>query len=603
MIEDENDIAYSTAIRSYYVFVYCPKPQSITLTYRQLENTTIYTQNLLENRIQLFNVVSETPLNGSVFQINVSVNHLLSHTHGQQINIRFDNNQTILYDASHYTGNKASNMLYYILPVLCTVSPQPVQHFQVCMTVLQEYSAYTSELAKYLNSSSLHLIKFLGQFENEESPSLIVGLFIISRLLKEVDVPYKVSKYLTTRLRNYLDHVYSDVIFTESYNLPTSYHHMVKSLYDFIKRSCGSAFAGFLIWSFCSPIIDIDTVSFLSPVSDIIADTDLRLANSDLINYLLKRCSKGQPVILTALFSSISPISTIKCRSKILKLSQQFTELDYKSVDVEQIAAILSHRLRLASIDYSSQNFFITIKPILDHFSNFPSLFNSIDHWMPFRHLPNFAIEFDIPREMVFDLAITGIENEENVSNLYISTLGNVLVLIEGEKWLLLFEEFFKRVKSIAFDIGLQLREQCQKTIWKAMSANSEEFSEITNRVFGPDVCALYAGYFSASAFLENDTISEALRQCLVSQLPNIDLSPRAIGKDYVNIVAIMRCEWALTVDPVSMKKIAKAALKLVRSIKKRVETISSTGIRRLACLEKCADHIIETLNMTFPHV
>ena len=135
------------------------------------------------------------------------------------------------------------------------------------------------------------------------------------------------------------------------------------------------------------------------------------------------------------------------------------------------------------------------------------------------------------------------------------------------------------------------------------MSANSEEFSEITNRVFGPDVCALYAGYFSASAFLENDTISEALRQCLVSQLPNIDLSPRAIGKDYVNIVAIMRCEWALTVDPVSMKKIAKAALKLVRSIKKRVETISSTGIRRLACLEKCADHIIETLNMTFPHV
>lgn len=603
MIEDSEELGLRETKTSYYAFIFCPKPSAVELNYEPIENCTIYTQYLSEKRIVLYNLVPRESLGDTLFKINVLLHYTCSSSPGQPIYIGFENSSIMLYDASHYTGSKSTCMLYYLFPVLCTISPQPLQHFQISMTILNEYSAYTMELAKYLVHSNSNMIGFLSQFDDENPPSLIVGIFIVSKLLSEFTVTYKVSRYLISRLKHYLHFVYSSVIFVETDFLPIRYHPLIKNLYTFVHRNCGPAFAGFLIWSFCSPIIDIDTIHYLCPVSDIVNDADLNMANTDLITYLIKNCSKGQPLLFTALVSSITSLSILKIQSKTTKMANQWTELDFKSVDINQIASIFNQRLKTSSIDFSSQNFFLATKPILSHFPDFPSCFLIPDCCIPFRHLPNFVVNFDVSRDLVFELAMSSIDGEENVSNLFISTLGNIFVLIDGEKWLLLFEKFFTRIRPVSYSIGAQLREQCQKTIWKTLSENSDELAEITNRVLKSDICSLYAGYFSANAFPENEVISSALQQCLINELPKIDLSPRSLGKEFINILAIMRCEWALSVDPVSMRKISKSVLKLVRSIRKRIGNLNHTASSRLECLEKCALHIQDSLNTTFPHV
>ena len=596
-MSDGNPTSYS-----YYIYIYCSSSNSLILDMPQDQSMTVYKHVLANGKVFLFNLISQVPLSDGQFEVNVAVSSGCSVHPENSILIQFGRSNSVVYDASHYVTSSQTNPFFSIIPAMHYIYPQPRIHFKEAMLLMKEFMNFGAELSGFLSYSDTNIIKFLDQFNVNTPPHFPVGLLIVAKCHSHPFSTPKLSKYLISKMKEYLPFLYKQCIFKETEVLEKENHDAIKSLYRFILANCGVSFAGFFLVAFGQPIVDFDVVSCLEPASATISDADVNIANGELFATLIK-LSRGQPLLLPAICASITANLTMRVQPMTEKLVSEWTEFDFRSLDLDFIAAIVSHRLKYASIDYSCQGFFLVIRPLLINHQDFIDKFKSEDHWIPLRHISNFAIDFSVSRQDLYELTIVSIDCEEDVSNLFISSLGNILLLIEGEKRPEILFKFMARTKSVAFSIGEQWREQCTKTIWRGLAEATEEIVEIICRAMGTSVCSLAAGYFSASNFQENEKITEILQRCLVTVLPTIELTPKFIGKEYVNILAILKCEWIITIDPVSLKRIARASQKLVRSVNKKLDVSDQKVIQRFQLLDQSAKHLLSVLQTTFPHI
>jgi len=577
----------------YSVFVYCHKPNLLELSVRDSQGARITTERLFDGIVVVFCLDSNVSLSGHTFMIDVVKKESCFMQVMNPFTFNILEESIICIDTSIELRYSNGNPLFYILPSLYTIYPNYMSHFSVSSQLLETNLSWAITLSSFLSLSDKNIMHFLDLFNVSSPPLLLVGLLIVSHCIKETIYSSRLSHYLVDRLTAFLPYLYNTCILHDTMELGFHSHEISMRLYKFIESNCGIGYSGFLLTVFTEPLFDVNITDIVASASETIKSTDIRIATGDLFKVMFNKCSRSNGLFIPAIAASISPMITMRVAPMTLKYSLEKQLFSTDPIITELTAKIVSKRLRGSSTDFSSQGFFQVLKPLLEKNDVFINKFLDSDSPLPFRDVYNFSIVFELPRDTILGIAVNSLENEEISSNLFVASLGNVLLLIEGESIHFLLSKFMTKVGKNAYCIGEQWREQCSKSIWKCILVDTDSIVDILIISLENNVCALAAGYLSAKGFTENPELTIILQKCLLVGMSKINLSLKSFAKDYVNILSILQCEWAIVEHSLTVRRIAKFSQDVANSIHKKIANINPIQLNRLQAIEKFATKVL----------